>query len=245
MELLTSPLFCLLAFIGVVLTGISKSGFAGGAGVVAIPLLALVIPITDAVVMMLPLLLIMDARTIQYYRAHANTIILKRVVPAAILGIAIGGALLGEVSTNTLQLVLAIISLLFASWHQLSPLLAKCPGGSWLWGTLSGLSSTLIHAGGPPINIYLLGQSMSKQSWLATAAIFFGVMNLLKLIPYTLNDQWNLTNLVAAGAFIPVAFLGVWLGKALQHKLKEQHFVTACRLLLFLSGLTLLAKSFA
>ena len=35
--------FWLLAVVGVFLTGISKSGFAGGAGVVAVPLLALVV----------------------------------------------------------------------------------------------------------------------------------------------------------------------------------------------------------
>lgn len=244
MDLLTDPLFCLLAFIGVVLTGVSKSGFAGGAGVVAIPLLALVVPVTDAVAMMLPLLLIMDVRTIQYYRGQADLSILRRVIPAAIAGIAIGGLLLGRVDSETLQLVLAVISIVFASWQELAPVLGKLIGGPWFWGTLSGLSSTLIHAGGPPINIYLLGQALSKPIWLATAAVFFGAMNVIKLIPYTLNDQWNVNNLIAAAALIPVAFFGVWLGKVLQARLDETRFVLACRGLLFVSGVMLLVKSF-
>lgn len=243
MELLSDPLFIVLAIIGVTLTGISKSGFAGGAGVVAVPLLALVIPITDAVAMMLPLLLIMDARTIQYYRRHADTRVLKQIIPAALLGIAIGGWFLGKVPANTLELILAVISILFASWHRLSPLIANISGGSWLWGSLSGLSSTLIHAGGPPINIYFLSKALNKQVWLASAAVFFGVMNLTKLVPYTLNDQWNVANLIAAAALVPVAFLGVKLGKELQSRLDEQVFVGACRGLLFLSGVMLLVNS--
>ncbi len=56
MTLIDSPIFWLLAFAGVVLTGISKSGFAGGAGVVAVPLLALVLPVERAAALMLPLL---------------------------------------------------------------------------------------------------------------------------------------------------------------------------------------------
>lgn len=245
MELILNPIFWFLAFVGITLTGISKSGFAGGAGVVAVPLLALIIPITEAVAMMLPLLLLMDIKTIHYYRAFADKAVLKRVIPAAIVGITIGGWLLGKVSAQALQVILAVISILFASWHRLSPWLAKTIGSSAFWGTLSGLSSTLIHAGGPPINIYLLGQQLSKQIWLATAAVFFGVMNLIKLVPYTLNDQWNVGNLTAAAALIPIAYFGVWLGKELQQKLSEEKFVQACRILLFLSGVMLLLKSYS
>ena len=64
----TDPIFWLLAIIGVIFTGISKSGLAGGAGVVAVPLLALVISVPEAAALMLPLLLIMDVRTISMYR---------------------------------------------------------------------------------------------------------------------------------------------------------------------------------
>ena len=52
--------FWILAILGVTLTGISKSGFAGGAGVVAVPLMSLYIPFEHTVVIMLPLLIVMD-----------------------------------------------------------------------------------------------------------------------------------------------------------------------------------------
>ena len=56
-------LFWLVAVLGVILTGVSKSGFAGGAGVVAVPLMALFIPVSQAVVIMLPLLLLMPNKS--------------------------------------------------------------------------------------------------------------------------------------------------------------------------------------
>ena len=63
----TSIIFMIVAIIGILITGISKSGFAGGSGVVAVPLLALLIPISHAVIIVLPLLIIMDIKTIHYY----------------------------------------------------------------------------------------------------------------------------------------------------------------------------------
>lgn len=58
------PLFWVLAVIGLIFTGISKSGFASGAGIVVVPLLTLTMPLSSAAALVLPLLLLMDTRTI-------------------------------------------------------------------------------------------------------------------------------------------------------------------------------------
>ncbi|MFV8784030.1 sulfite exporter TauE/SafE family protein [Microbulbifer sp. SA54] len=238
-----SPLFWTLAILGVLLTGISKSGFAGGAGVVAVPLLALVIPVEAAVALMLPILLVMDLRTIAYYWQHRDPAELRRLLPAAMVGIALGGWLLSWVSPLVLTLSLGLLSLLFAFWQKLAPLAARLPGSAWLWGATSGATSTLIHAGGPPLNMYLIGRGLPKLSWLATAGVVFGVMNLAKLVPYTLADMWSRELLLTALVLSPVAYLGVFLGYRLQHYLDERVFLLACRLLLALSGMALLVKA--
>lgn len=237
-----SPFFWLLAIVGVLLTGISKSGFAGGAGVVAVPLLALVISVPQAAALMLPLLIIMDMRTIQYYRRHLNWQVLKGVLPAAVLGIAAGGLFMGSLSDQLLQIGLGLFCIVFALWASLSSLFAKLSGAAWLWGTISGLSSTFIHAGGPPINIYLISLKMNKLEWLATAGVLFGLMNLIKLIPYTINSQWNMQLIIIAAMLTPVAWLGVSVGKRIQEKISEQYFTQACRHLLLFSGAMLLLK---
>lgn len=239
----SSPLFWGLAILGVILTGISKSGFAGGAGVVAVPLLALVAPVDVAVALMLPILLLMDLRTIAYYWQHRDTSELRRLLPAAVLGIALGGWLLTWVSPTVLTLTLGVISLLFAFWQKLAPIVAKLPGSAWLWGGTAGVTSTLIHAGGPPLNMYLIGRQLPKLSWLATAGVVFGVMNLIKLVPYTLAGLWSRDLLLSALLLAPAAYLGVYLGYRLQHHLDERVFVLICRWLLALSGVLLLIKS--
>lgn len=242
MLLIDNPLFWLLAIAGVVLTGISKSGFAGGAGVVAVPLLALVMPVQQAAALILPLLLVMDVKTVLLYRHAIDFRDLKIIGLAALIGIAIAGSAMATLSSDTLQLALALFCIVFASWQKLMPLLGKLPGSAYLWGTLAGISSTLLHAGGPPISIYFLSKGLSKKVWLAQAAIFFALMNVVKVIPYSLNDVWQLEFLLIDLALLPVAIIGVYLGHKIQSYLTEASFTLSCRILLGVTGLLLMAK---
>ncbi|CCK74820.1 conserved hypothetical protein [Oleispira antarctica RB-8] len=242
MEAFDSPVFWLLAITGVLLTGISKSGFAGGAGVVAVPLLSLVMPVQHAAAIMLPLLLVMDAKTVRLYWQSINLRELKSIMFAALVGITLAGSAMGSLSSTTLQWILAIFCILFASWQQLTPLLGKLPGAAYIWGTLSGISSTLLHAGGPPISIYFLSKGISKKVWLAQAAVFFAMMNIVKLIPYSMNNVWHMDFLLLDLILLPIAIMGVYLGHRIQAHLSETTFALSCRILLGVTGLTLLIK---
>ena len=237
-----SPLFWLLAITGVLLTGISKSGFAGDAGVVAVPLLSLVMPVQHAAAIMLPLLLVMDAKTVRLYWQSINLRELKSIMLAALVGITLAGSAMGSLSSTTLQWILAIFCILFASWQQLTPLLGKLPGAAYIWGTLSGISSTLLHAGGPPISIYFLSKGISKKVWLAQAAVFFAMMNVIKLIPYSLNNTWHQDFLLLDLVLLPIAIMGVFLGHKIQSHLSEATFALSCRVLLGITGMLLLLK---
>ncbi len=235
-------IFWLIAYLGVILTGISKSGFAGGAGVLAVPLIALLLPVPQAVVIMLPILIVMDIKTLQYYKQHIDILLLKKLIFPALVGIAIGGLTLGIIPEKGLQAGLGILCIIFALWHTLNKAFKKLASISWFWAYLSGFTSTLIHAGGPPINIFLIHLKLPKLTWLATSAAFFGLMNLIKTVPYMLNKQWSEQLLNISLLLLPAAFIGVYLGKHIQTRLSEQHFSLVCRYLLLTAGLSLIAK---
>lgn len=240
-----SLLFWLLATLGVILTGISKSGFAGGAGVLAVPLMALVVPLPAATVIMLPVLLFMDVRIIHIYRRHASRETLRRIVPAALVGIALGGLVMGMLSAPLLELMTGAISILFASWQSISDSLRRFQKAGWFWGTVSGLTSTLIHAGGPPINVYFLGREMPKLQWLGTAAVLFGMMNLVKVVPFSLNGFWRMDLLLISALMLPAAWAGAQLGHHIQKRFDGQTFTRICQVLLLLSGFALVIKGIA
>lgn len=251
--LLASPLFWGLAIIGVLLTGISKSGFAGGAGVIAVPLLSLVIPVPVAAALMLPLLIVMDAKSMHYYWRSVVWQELKTIAPAAFVGIGIGAYLLGELPSHLLQLILGIFCIAFALWKTLTPLLGRLPYAGIIWGAISGLTSTLLHSGGPPINIYLATRQLPKRNWLATAAVFFAIMNLIKVIPYSLTGQWQPDVSISSGVISPIfmidlillpfSLIGVWIGYRLHTTISEDNFMKACKGLLLFSGLGLLTSA--
>ena len=96
----------------------------------------------------------------------------------------------------------------------------------------------------PPISIYFLSKQLDKKVWLAQAAVFFAVMNLVKIIPYSVHNSWNEDLLLACLILFPFALLGVKLGAYFQKHISQESFVKVCRGLLGVSGVILLVKIF-
>ncbi|MCI5061745.1 MAG: sulfite exporter TauE/SafE family protein [Algiphilus sp.] len=238
-------LFWLLAVVGVFLTGISKSGFAGGAGVVAVPLLALVVSPALAVTLMLPLLLVMDAQIITHHRRNLCPGELRALLPAALVGIALGSFLLTALPDAPLQLLLGAMSIGFALMQWRRPRLVARRGLGALMGGIAGATSTLIHAGGPPLNMYLATRQLPRAVWLSTAAVFFASVNLVKVFAYLAVDLWQLETLVLSAVLLPVAVAGILAGHRIQAVLSEAAFQRAVMVCLGLSGLLLIAKALA
>ena len=67
--MIVDPVFYAVAVPAVILMGISKSGFGAGFGALAVPLMALVVPVPQAAAILLPVLLLIDGLG-QIGRAH-------------------------------------------------------------------------------------------------------------------------------------------------------------------------------
>lgn len=184
----------------------------------------------------------MDARTVYLYRQRVRWAGVVWLSLATMVGVAIAGFAMATLTPAYLQLVLAIFSITFALWQPLIGFLGRLPAAALFWGMLSGISSTLLHAGGPPLSIYFLAKRIPKKTWIAQAALLFALMNWCKIIPYTLNHVWHLAFLWIDAVLLPVAWLGIGLGYRMQAWLSESLFVLVCRVLLGVTGLILLLK---
>src|SRR3546814_10905360 len=49
------------------------------------------------------------------------------------------------------------------------------PRSGWIWGAVSGFTSFTAHAGGPPVNVYLLPLGLPKTQYQATTVAFFQI----------------------------------------------------------------------
>jgi uncharacterized membrane protein YfcA len=218
MTIISDPLFYPLAIIAVTALGLGKGGFAG-VGVMATPLLATILPPLQAAAILLPILIVQDMISIWVYRRDWSAWHLKVMLPGAVLGIGIAWALAREVSDAAVRLVIGIIGVSFAlnAWFgrkAAQPKKPEVPGGLF-WGTVSGFTSTLSQAGGPPFQVYVLPQQLPKLTLVGTYTIYFAAINLFKIVPYFALGQFSSANLATSLALLPVAiaanFLGIWL----------------------------------
>ncbi|NRA19512.1 MAG: sulfite exporter TauE/SafE family protein [Oceanospirillaceae bacterium] len=240
-----TTVFWLLAIIAVLITGISKSGFAGGIGVIAVPLMALQIGPLRAAAIMLPLLIFMDILSVKAWWGKQRNDLLRLLLPPAITGIVLGYLLYDFFDEQILMLSLGIMSVVFSLWGLLQGIKLDTAGHPWIGricALVAGLTSFIAHAGGPPLNFYLLPLKLSKEDFLATAVYFFTAINLVKLLPYMVLGQINTDNLLIGAMLAPVAWLGVKLGLVIQKKINQALFMRIILSMLLIIGIKLIAS---
>jgi hypothetical protein len=242
--MILDPVFYALAIPAVLITAISKGGFGGGLGMLGVPMLAFVIPPQQAAAILLPILCLMDLVGLWSFRGKFHSHSLKTLIPAALVGIVLGALTFKYFTEDHIRLIVGIIAVSFALNFWLKPknLAARSPNtllGSF-WGSIAGFTSFGVHAGGAPLNAYLLPLKLPKQEYAGTSIIFFAAINYLKLLPYTWLGQFDATTLSTSAALAILAPIGVLIGVKLHHKISDKWFYQICYLLLFLMGCKLL-----
>lgn len=242
--LITDPLFYAAAIPAILLTGVSKGGFGGALGGVAVPLMALAISPLQAAAVMLPILCLMDLVGLRAYYRKWDTDNLKIMLPGALIGIAIGALTFGMLSESTIRLLIGGLAIAFPinSWlglaakqHAAGRSIAK----GTFWCGLSGLTSFIAHAGGPPVMVYMLPQQMDKVRYVATISVFFTFVNAVKLVPYAWLGQFTSDNLATSLVLAPLVPLGVRFGMWLQDKVDTVWFYRISQAGLLLTGIQL------
>ncbi len=238
------PLFWLVAVTAVVIVGVSKGGFGGGLGVAGVPVMALYMDPVLAAAILLPVLCAMDLMNLWAFWGRWDVRSLLRLLPASVLGIAAGWLLFGYLDRDVLRLLVGAIAVGFTLnvWLRRSNAERARPGviAAGGWGAAAGLTSFVAHAGGPPLNMYLLPQRLPRQVYQATTVAFFAVVNYVKLVPYAMLGQLNVGNLKLAVMLLPVAAAGIGLGVWLHRRVSEAQFYRIAYVLLFLTGLKLI-----
>ncbi|PCI34263.1 MAG: hypothetical protein COB54_00245 [Alphaproteobacteria bacterium] len=241
--------FFILAVPVVLLTGISKGGFAGGLGTLAVPVLTLMVDPRLAAAIMLPILCTMDIFTVWQYRRNWDARSLKILIPGAILGIVIGGLSFHLMNADMIRVIVGVMALYFVGnyWFVQRKNGHMAPHGhnslkGGVLGALSGFTSFIAHAGGPPVSQYLFPLRLDKTVMVATSVMFFITVNYVKLIPYALLGQLSAENLKMSLYLVPFAPVGVWLGIWLHNRVSNTLFYIICYGLLFLVGIKLLAE---
>jgi uncharacterized membrane protein YfcA len=245
--LITDPFFYAVAIPAVLLLGVSKSGFGAGFGSLAVPLMALAVTVPQAAAMLMPVLLVMDLLGMAAFRNNVDRALLRFLLPFGLLGVAIGTLLFKVLDAQWVAGIVGSFTLLFLAQRLMFPPRADSPPPPpWLGALLtvtSGFTSFIAHAGGPPINAYVIPLKLKPVLFTGTMAFFFFFINLAKWVPYAWLGLLDLRNMTTSLALLPFAPIGVWVGVRIAHRIDPVLFYRLVYLGMFLTGIKLVWDS--
>jgi uncharacterized membrane protein YfcA len=232
------PWFYAAAIPAVILTGISKGGL-GAAGGISVPLLSLVISPLQAAALMLPILMVMDAVGLYAYRKDFDRATMAVVLPAGIAGIVIGWLTFRYLDDDWIRMLVGLVTCAFVAYNVLAGLPPPAKASRWkgyACGVVSGFTSFIAHAGGPPLAMYLLPRRLETVLYVGTTVAFFTVINALKVVPYFALGLFDARNLATSAALIPIAVAGILAGIRLRTRINITWFYRIAYTLLFATG---------
>jgi uncharacterized membrane protein YfcA len=236
--------FYLVAIPAVILFGLSKGGFSG-LGTIGVPMLSLVASPVRAAAIVLPILLVQDWLSVWAFRRDFSPRNLIILIPSSIIGVGVGWLFAARVSDDAVRLAIGVISIVFVLYMLIRDRLGRAPiakpgvPSGILWGSLSGFTSFVSHAGAPPFQVYVMPQYLKPPVFAGTATMFFAAVNLLKVPPYFLLGQFNRDNLLVSAGLIPVAILSTFGGVWLTRRVSADRFYAVILALTFLIGVKL------
>jgi len=229
-----------IIFVAYLVRGIT--GF--GSGLIAIPLLTLMYPLTTVVPVVVCLDVIGSTAQAVANRRNVEWKILLPLFPVTLLGIAGAWFFFRYVDTSTLSLLLGIFIIFFAVYQVLpAPALKGGPVMALPFGVLGGLLGTLFGTGGPAYVIYFNLRGLSKSEFRASYAVYFMIDGAVRLAVYILALGLISAELafLLVCSLVPFA-LGLFAGGKVHSDISPETFKRLISLVLLLSGVALILR---
>lgn len=234
-----------------ILVGLGKGGFAG-LGSAAMPLMTLVIDPISAAAILLPLFIVQDAVGVWAFRKDFDSRTLAWALPGGLIGTILGWWLAASVAVWVVEAAVGAIALIFG----INRIAAMRGGGlhssaqqpaqfGLFWGTLSGFTSQIALAGGPPFQIWAMSRKLGHHVFVGTCAIFFAIINWFKVPAFLALGQFTMHNLALSAMLLPVAIVSTFAGVALVRRISAERFLLAINLLMIAVGMKLLWNALA
>lgn len=246
-------LFWVMVGLAIVVQGISKSGFAGGAGILSLPLMMLVMPVDRVAASLLPLLILCDLNAIYHHRYNKDWAQIRAIFIPSTVGIVLGAAVwyvIGETGVEHyggyIKRFTGVIAILFAIYIVAKEAALRWvahyqPGTAvtWVTGVSAGFCSTIAHAAGPIVGLYMFAQNLGKSLFVGTLAWTFTLINLTKLPFYIAVDLIHMDILLFDLFLVWLIPIGSYVGKWMHHRVSERLFNYIIMVLTLITGVQL------
>lgn len=248
--LLADPATLAACIVAVILVGMAKGGFSG-LGALGTPVVALVLPPSTAAAILLPILIVQDVVSVWSFRRSWDKWIVAWMLPGAIVGVGLGWAMAASINERTLMAVLGGITLSFGAYRlwleRGGRIVAASTSPGWvgtLFGTVTGFTSQVAHAGGPPFQMWVTPRRLPHLVYAGTNSILFAAINMFKVPSYIMLGAFTHDVLVAAALLVPLAIAATLLSVRLLRVINPERFYTIIYLLMVMLGAKLIADAF-
>jgi uncharacterized protein len=237
--------FIVIVALAGLVVGLSKGGLGAPLGGLIAPMLVIAFPVSEAVALTLPLLIVGDMFALAAYWRAWNMRYITWLLPAAVIGIVIGTALLTTLDNRTLKALLGVFTLFFVVTKLFGDRLLTAHYQPRGWhkpfaGLITGLASALANAGGTPYTIYLMLEKLPPREFVGTITLYFTIVNLLKVPGYIGSGLLQWDRLLTLAAALPLIPIGVYAGRWIVHRIDPRSFERILLAVLTLAGVLLL-----
>ena len=230
-----------------ILIGINKTAIPG-VGILPVVMLASVFEARLSTGLQLGMLAVTDIMAVIYFRRHADWKILVRLLPWALVGLAVGECILKlippedtratRILIGALVLFLLILGEVKAHLHP-----EAIPAGGFFavfFGILMGTTTQLANAAGPVSAIYFLSMKLPKDKYMGTTAWCFLILNWIKVPIFVAGGRITAQSLLLDLCMLPVLVLGAALGILIFKKMNQKVFELAMKILAAAASVKLL-----
>jgi hypothetical protein len=218
---------------------------AFGASLFTVPILSHFLPLA----FVLPLAVLLDvsaalALGARFSRA-ADKSELMLLTPFSLVGAVLGVTLLVALPRQATIAGIGVFLLAYSvySIRQGEAMTLVSRGWGPVAGLVGGTTGTLFGVGAPPYAIYLTRRIADRSAFRATLSSMVLLSTSIRALVFLAGGLMLADRLIAFALLLPFALSGLWIGNRLQGRLTRAALLRFVSALLFLIGLSLLARA--
>jgi uncharacterized membrane protein YfcA len=235
-----------LAVLGVILLAtLVRSALGFGEALIAVPLLALVIPVEMAAPLACLVSITVAAVILLQDRHHVHLAGAWRLVLSTLPGIPLGLLLLTAVAEPIVKAILGVIIFTFSTWCLVGRKPPELSDDRWAWpfGFAAGVLGGAYGMNGPPLVVYGTLRRWSPGQLRATLQGYFLLASLAGMVGYALAGLWVTPVTHYYLLSLPLVVLAIFLGRVANRRLDARSFVLYVHAALIVVGLVLVTQS--